>query len=124
MTSGDLGMLDGRYQLRDQVGSGLMSSVYLADDVFLDRRVAIKVLIPKLAADDQVLVRFRLEAQLAAKLSHQNFLSLYDIVQHDDTIFIVMEYADRPTVAHRLRSDGALSISLARPASLRRSRVL
>jgi eukaryotic-like serine/threonine-protein kinase len=113
MSSGELATLSGRYRLRHRVGSGMMSSVYLADDLVFERTVAIKVLAPEFTADDQMMARFRREAQAAAKLDHSAFLRMFDIVSDGDTTFIVMEYANGPSLAQVLQTDGERSVSFA-----------
>ena len=70
--------LGGRYRLLEPLGAGASATVYLADDVQLSRRVAVKVLHRGLADDPSFLRRFRAEAQSAAALSHQNVLAVFD----------------------------------------------
>ena len=77
-------VLGGRYRLLSPLGSGASAQVYLADDVRLRRRVAVKVLHPALADDESFLRRFRAEAQSAAALSHPHLLAVYDWSDDDD----------------------------------------
>ncbi|MGZ6885243.1 MAG: PASTA domain-containing protein [Acidimicrobiia bacterium] len=83
-------VLAGRYRLLGAIGSGASGRVYVADDVRLRRRVAVKVLHPGLAADSGFLRRFRSEAQLAASLHHPNVMAVYDWGE-DGVPFMVLE---------------------------------
>ncbi len=80
-----------------------MAQVYLAQDLLLDRPVAIKVLFPELSSDPSFVERFRREAQAAANLSHPNIVSIYDWGQGEHTYFIVMEYIDGQTLSSLIR---------------------
>ncbi len=84
-------VLGGRYRLNAPIGSGASAQVYLADDVTLRRRVAVKVLHPALADDDAFLRRFRAEARAAAALSHPNLMQVYDWGE-DDGPYLVLEF--------------------------------
>jgi serine/threonine-protein kinase len=80
-----------------------MAQVYLAQDLLLDRPVALKVLFPELSVDRAFVERFRREAKAAANLTHPNIVSIYDWGQGDHTYFIVMEYVDGPTLSSVLK---------------------
>ena len=84
-------MLGGRYRLNAPIGSGASAQVYLADDVTLRRRVAVKVLHPALADDEAFLRRFRAEARAAAALNHPNLMAVYDWGE-DDGPYLVLEF--------------------------------
>jgi beta-lactam-binding protein with PASTA domain/tRNA A-37 threonylcarbamoyl transferase component Bud32 len=84
-------VLGGRYRLNAPIGSGASAQVYLADDVTLRRRVAVKVLHPALADDDAFLRRFRAEARAAAALNHPNLMAVYDWGE-DDGPYLVLEF--------------------------------
>ena len=71
-------LFDERYKILRKLGAGGMANVYLAEDQELGRRVAIKILDDRHAADEQFVERFRREAKNAAALSHQNIVSIYD----------------------------------------------
>ena len=91
-TSDQIGrVLDGRYRLVAPIGTGASATVYLADDVRLRRRVAVKVLHPNLAADEQFLRRFQAEAQAAAALNDPNVMAVYDWGR-DEVPYLVTEY--------------------------------
>jgi serine/threonine-protein kinase len=85
-----------------------MAEVYLAQDELLSRTVAVKVLFPELAQDEQFVERFRREARAAASLNHHNIVSVYDFGEDEDSWFIVMEYVDGPTLRDIIRTDGAM----------------
>jgi serine/threonine-protein kinase len=84
-----------------------MAQVYLAQDLLLDRPVALKVLFPELSIDRSFVERFRREAKAAANLTHPNIVSIYDWGQGEHTYFIVMEYVDGRTLSSILQ-DGPL----------------
>ncbi|MDG3043824.1 hypothetical protein OE903_07050 [Bacillus sp. B6(2022)] len=71
--------ISGRYQILRAIGGGGMANVYLAEDMILDREVAIKILRFDFASDDDFIRRFRREAQSAASLDHPNIVSIYDV---------------------------------------------
>ncbi len=85
-------VLGGRYRLVTALGTGASAHVYLADDVTLHRRVAIKVLHPALAGDQAFLKRFRAEARAVAALNHPNILQCYDWGEENDEPYLVLEY--------------------------------
>jgi eukaryotic-like serine/threonine-protein kinase len=85
-------VLGGRYRLLSAVGSGASAHVYLADDVRLRRRVAVKVLHPALADDELFLRRFRAEARAAAALSHPHILAVFDWSGDEDQPYLVTEF--------------------------------
>ena len=87
-------VFDGRYRIIRKLGAGGMADVYLAEDQELGRRVAIKILNDRHAADDSFIERFRREAKNAAGLSHPNIVSIYDRGEAEGTYYIAMEYLD------------------------------
>ncbi len=87
-----------RYSLSKRIGAGGMGDVYLARDEVLGRPVAIKVLRRTLATD-LFISKFRDEARIVAKLSHPGIVSVYDIGQHRDWSYIVMEYVRGPNLS-------------------------
>jgi eukaryotic-like serine/threonine-protein kinase len=84
-------VLGGRYRLLGPIGAGASGRVYLADDVRLRRRVAVKVLHGALADDSAFLRRFRAEAQMAAALHHPHVMAVYDWGEDDGVAFMVLE---------------------------------
>lgn len=87
-----------------------MGEVYLCDDPTLGRRVAIKVLSAAADADDRATVRFLREARAAARLTHPNVCTVYEIGEDSGTVYIAMQYVEGGTLASRLRQD-PLSVS-------------
>ena len=85
-------LIDGRYQVRSRIARGGMATVYLANDLRLERRVAIKVMHGHLADDSQYKARFIQEARSAARLAHPNVVNVYDQGQDGETAYLVMEY--------------------------------
>lgn len=91
-------ILGGRYQLQEAIGGGGMAIVYRAVDTLLDRVVAIKMLRAQFAEDEEFVLRFRQEAQAAARLAHPNIVNVYDVGVDEKEYYIVMEYVDGPTL--------------------------
>jgi eukaryotic-like serine/threonine-protein kinase len=92
----------GRYEIRSPIGAGGMGEVYLAEDTQLDRTVALKVLPPDIACDQQRMQRFIQEAKAASALNHPNILTIYGIGEADSACFIATEYIDGITLRDRL----------------------
>lgn len=82
------------YKILKKLGEGGMGVVYLAEDMKLKRRVAIKFLPSNVAANSEERKRFEVEAQAAASLNHPNIATIYSIEEDGDELFIVMEYVD------------------------------
>jgi serine/threonine-protein kinase len=101
-------VFNNRYRLKEKIGSGGMSDVYLADDQLLSREVAVKVLHPELARDPSYIQRFRYEAQAAANLNHPNIVNIYDWGNEGDIYYIVMEYVEGRSLSDLLRREGKL----------------
>ncbi|MGI8632970.1 MAG: protein kinase domain-containing protein [Solirubrobacterales bacterium] len=97
-----------RYRIQRRLGSGGMSTVYLAMDQILEREVAVKVLAEHLSDDEKFVARFRREALAVAKLIHNNIVQVYDtgVDQHQHYIF--MEYVEGKTAGQLLRREGKL----------------
>jgi serine/threonine-protein kinase len=108
MSVGDV--LAGRYELEKLIGAGGMSSVYLARDSVLGRRVAIKILHPQFNAEGDHVERFRREAELVAALSHPNIVKVLDRGRHAGGQFIVFEYVDGETLKQLVARTGALPV--------------
>ena len=106
-------IFDRRYVIKRKLGSGGMADVYLAEDQELGRRVALKLLNDRHAADDQFVERFRREAQSAAGLNHPNIVSIFDRGQAEGTYYIAMEYLDGRTLKELLVRNGPTPIPIA-----------
>ena len=91
----------GRYQTVKCIGSGGMGAVYLARDPLLDRPVAIKLL-PEPFHTPQQMERFSREARAAARLTHRNVVTIYDVGEHDGCPFIAMEFIPGETLADHI----------------------
>ena len=104
--------VDGRYALREILGVGGMGVVFLADDLSLDRRVAIKVLPTQLSSDKSVVARFRREAKTAASLDHPGIIPVLAVESDNGLHYFVMKYVTGQTLEATLR-DGPLPIPLA-----------
>ncbi|HSZ36739.1 MAG TPA: PASTA domain-containing protein [Acidimicrobiales bacterium] len=85
-------VLGKRYRLLSALGTGASAHVYLAEDVSLQRHVAVKVLQPGLAADEAFLKRFRAEARSVASLNHPHVLRVFDWGEDNDEPYLVLEY--------------------------------
>ncbi|QEG02021.1 Serine/threonine-protein kinase PknB [Stieleria maiorica] len=107
------GFFLGKYKLLGHIGTGGMSSVYLAEHTKLHDRRAIKVLPKKRVADSSYLARFQLEAKAIASLNHPNIVLAYDIDNEGDVHYIVMEYVDGLDLQALVKRDGALDPSTA-----------
>jgi hypothetical protein len=88
----------GPYLVRQEIGRGGMGVVYLADDVRLSRRVALKLLPPVSGRENAGRERLRQEARAAAALSHPGIATIYALETFDDALFLVSEYVAGPTV--------------------------
>lgn len=104
-------ILDNRYKILEKVGSGGMASVYKAQDILLNRIVAVKILHSKYASDHDFVVRFRQEAQAAAKLSQPNIVNIYDVGYDENAHYIVMEYVRGETLKDYIEKHGHLPIN-------------
>ena len=99
----------GRYSIQRELGRGGMGIVFLARDVALERLVAIKLLPPHLADDEQMHARFVREAKTAARLSHPNIVPIHSVEEHGDIVFFVMGFVDGETLTQRVRRAGPLN---------------
>jgi serine/threonine protein kinase len=103
-------VLSGRYRLESKLGSGGMSTVYLAMDEVLDRPVAIKLLHREISEEADQLERFRREARAAARLSHPNLVGVIDAGEDDGRPYIVFEYIEGRTLKRRIQEEGQLPV--------------
>ena len=101
-------VLSSRYRLEAKLGSGGMSTVYLARDETLDRPVAVKVMHREMSEQEDQLARFRQEARAVAKLSHPNVVSVIDAGEDGGHPYIVFEYVEGETLKQRVARVGAL----------------
>ncbi|MDO4587763.1 MAG: serine/threonine-protein kinase, partial [Planctomycetia bacterium] len=97
-----------QYRILGHLGSGGMSTVYLAEHTIMQRRVAIKVLPKKRLSNNVYLDRFIREAQASASLDHPNIVRAYDIDRSDDIHYIVMEYFEGTNLRQLVEKEGPL----------------
>ena len=90
-----------------------MALVFKGRDTLLDRTVAVKMLRSQYTADEDVVRRFRREAQAAASLSHANIVNIYDVGQEDDMYYIVMEFIAGKTLKQKIQQEGKVGIDRA-----------
>ena len=102
------------YTIEGEIGRGGMGVVYRARDERLQRRVAIKVLPPELAFQQDIRERFTREAQTAARLSHPHIVPIHSVGEGQGLVYFVMGYVDGESVAARIRRRGNLSVDEAR----------
>jgi serine/threonine-protein kinase len=105
-------IIAGRYELQRRLAQGGMAEVWLAVDLTLDRRVAVKWLKPTLATDDVVAERFRREAIAAASLNHPNIVAVHDVFEQDGRQAVVMQLVDGKSLRQLLDSQNRLSPGL------------
>ncbi len=101
-TAHDLtGTTVGRFTIRNRLGEGGMGQVYAAEDTTLKRRVAIKRMAPQLRSDPRDLKLFLKEAQRASALNHPNIAAIYDVLENEGEVLLVMEYVEGITLRRR-----------------------
>ncbi|MGO1539588.1 MAG: Stk1 family PASTA domain-containing Ser/Thr kinase [Leucobacter sp.] len=101
--------LDGRYVIRSRIARGGMAMVYLANDLRLERRVAVKVMHPHLAEDQNFTRRFEQEARSAAMLAHPNVVNVFDQGQDSGHFYLVMEHLPGITLRDLLKQQQSLT---------------
>jgi predicted Ser/Thr protein kinase len=105
--------LAGRYEITRLLGRGGMAVVFLAEDLALERQVAIKVLPPEMAHDTKLIPRFQQEAKTAAKLDHPNIIPIYRVESEAGLVYFVMKYVTGRSL-EQLLENGPLPIDVAR----------
>lgn len=103
-------VLNNRYELVAQQGSGGMSVVYKAVDRLLGRNVAVKILRPSLTQDPSFLEKFKQEARSIANLSHPNIVTVYDVGSDGPTHYIVMELIEGQDLKRIIKAQGAMPV--------------
>ena len=101
----------GEFEIVREVGRGGMAAVYLAKDMTLGRKVAIKVMAPALLAGEGMVERFKNEAITVAGLNHPNIIQVYAVRQSGDLQFFVMKFVEGKSLDHIIRDEGALPIA-------------
>jgi serine/threonine protein kinase len=103
----------GEYEILSEAGRGGMAVVYLAHDIALDRKVAIKVISPHILwMGDEVRERFKREARVSASLSHPHIIPIYAVKERDDLLFFVMKFVRGRTLGDVMAEVGPLPVSM------------
>ena len=91
-------LLGNRYEIIEKIGNGGMATVYKATDKVLKRYVAVKILRDEFTTDEEFIKRFEVEAQSAARLTHPNIVSIFDVGVDENLYYIVMELIQGNTI--------------------------
>src|SRR5881409_1498996 len=102
----------GEYEILGELGRGGMATVYLAHDIALDRKVAIKVMSPALLTGEGMAERFKREARTAASLSHPNIIPIYAVKQSAHLLFFVMKFIEGRALDSVIKEVGPLPVPL------------
>ncbi len=100
----------GEYEILSELGRGGMATVFLAHDISLDRKVAIKVMAPHLLEGEGMAERFKLEARTAAQLSHPHIIPIYAVKETESTLFFVMKFVEGKPLDDIIKKMGQLPI--------------
>lgn len=103
-------LLADRYKIVDTLGEGGMANVYLATDIILQRKVAVKVLRMDLQNDQKTVQRFQREALATSELSHPNIVSILDVGAEKGMQYLVMEYVDGPNLKEYIHEHNPLTL--------------
>ncbi|MGD2047431.1 MAG: serine/threonine-protein kinase, partial [Gemmatimonadota bacterium] len=102
----------GEYEILSELGRGGMATVFLAHDISLDRKVAIKVMAPHLLEGEGMAERFKLEARTAAQLSHPHIIPIYAVKETAETLFFVMKFVEGRGLDSVIKKSGQLPIPM------------
>ena len=100
----------GEFEVIREIGRGAMGAVYLAKDIALSRKVAIKVIAPQLLADENMVERFRLEARTVASLRHPHIVTIHAVRSLDDLHYFVMDFVEGCSLRKAVKTHGQLPI--------------
>lgn len=103
----------GRYRIERRLGAGGMGAVYEAVHTGLGKRVAIKALLPEMADEPELQIRFLREGESAARIRHPHVVDIYDVGTQDDITYLVMEYLEGSDLARLLKKERELSVQRA-----------
>jgi serine/threonine protein kinase/Tfp pilus assembly protein PilF len=101
----------GRYQIVEELGKGGMGKVYRAIDTKLKEEVALKLIKPEIASDRETIERFSNELKMARKIAHRNVGKMYELMEHERTHFITMEYVSGENLRSTIRRIGQLPVA-------------
>jgi serine/threonine protein kinase len=104
----------GEYEIVREIGQGGMATVYLAHEIALDRRVAIKVMSPQFVHGAEMIARFKREARTAAGLNHPHIIPIYAVRESQQLLYFVMKYMSGRSLDQILRDVGALPFPMVR----------
>jgi len=108
-----IGQRIGNYEITEEIGRGGMAVVYKANDLNLDRTVAIKVLPEQFTFDEEFIERFAREARTAANLTHPNIITIHQVGKEGDTHYFAMNYIEGRSLSKMIREDGKLPVDKA-----------
>jgi serine/threonine protein kinase len=108
-----LPLISSRYQILDTIATGGMAVIYKAQDIVLERQVALKVLKKELSIDEQFRIKFRSEAKASAKLIHPNIITVFDFGFDGEHLYLVMEYIDGVDLKTIINEDGPINLNQA-----------
>ena len=103
--------LGGRFELLTMIGEGGYGAVYMAQQLSMDRRIAVKVIHPKLANTKSMMERFIREAKIASQLKHPNTVVYYDFGCDEDLLYLAMEYVEGRTLSSVIATDGVVQVA-------------
>jgi serine/threonine-protein kinase len=118
------GFFLGKYRLLDHLGTGGMSTVYLAEHVLTGQKRAIKVLPRTRIAERSYLARFYQEGRAVAALNHPNIVRIYDIADEGDTHYMVMEFIEGSDLFDIVKVQGPIEFDMARDCLIQAARGL
>ncbi|MEO8435874.1 MAG: protein kinase [Pyrinomonadaceae bacterium] len=105
-------ILSDKYRIEELISEGGMGAVYRGTHILMDKKVAVKVLRPSLAADDTIVARFSREAKAASRIAHPHALSVTDFGESENgVVFLVMEYLNGKTLKNEIRNSGPMPLS-------------
>ncbi|HUF75943.1 MAG TPA: serine/threonine-protein kinase, partial [Longimicrobiales bacterium] len=102
----------GEYEILSELGRGGMATVFLAHDISLDRKVAIKVMAPHLLEGEGMAERFKLEARTAAQLSHPHIIPIYAVKETESTLYFVMKFVEGKPLDDIIKKMGQLPVPM------------